>query len=584
MAIYRFDVANKAGTAHFVSGCPAVLGSELREPAAGAVCHKVEGDHYFSRQHLRLDVLPGGRLKLVNLSKRGPITLHDGAVLAPGESRDVALPARVVAGETRIDIDAVESDEPIGATLVPVEGDEEDMAEPDQAPDAAILVKWLDRVVALLRKASASSDEFGREAAKAVVDLIGLDLGLVLARQGEGWEVVARYPEGDEAAGVPGPSRAILDEVLRTGRAFYEIGRVARPSASLRELGAVVAAPWIGPRDGEVAGVVYGARSLATGAGLTAISPIEARLVLVLASAVSAGRARQVWQERFTQFTAPELARHLDQNPKALDIGRRVVTLLASDVRNSSALAGRMGERYFDLSRDLMGRLTLRIAEAGGVVVDYAGDGILAMWNAPEPLEDHADRACRAALAMVAELAELNAIWADELGGPLAVGIGVHTGEALVGNAGSRWKVKYGPVGNVVNTASRVEGATKHLGVPIVISEATRESLQGRLPTRRLCRARLVGLSDPIVLHELYAGTPDEEWEAHRTSYEAALKQFEVGAFPQAGRRLQHHLGQWADDGARPDPPALALLGRVVTCLQASPTSSFAPEWDFGSK
>ena len=83
-------------------------------------------------------------------------------------------------------------------------------------------------------------------------------------------------------------------------------------------------------------------------------------------------------------------------------------------------MAGSLGHRYFDLSRDLMEQLTGRIAENGGMVVDYAGDGILAMWKLPDVLPDHAAKACLAALAMHAEMSGLNRRWAETIGpGPV---------------------------------------------------------------------------------------------------------------------------------------------------------------------
>ena len=142
-----------------------------------------------------------------------------------------------------------------------------------------------------------------------------------------------------------------------------------------------------------------------------------------------------------------------------------------------------------------MQHLTARIMESSGVVVDYIGDGLLAMWNAPLEQPDHAALACRAALAMRDGLPELNRRWEGRLGKPIGLGIGINSGAALVGNTGSHQKFKYGPLGHTVNLASRVEGATKHLGVSLLLTGSTRNSLGSSFATRRLCRARVVGIS-----------------------------------------------------------------------------------------
>src|SRR5262249_3914585 len=148
---------------------------------------------------------------------------------------------------------------------------------------------------------------------------------------------------------------------------------------------------------------------------------------------------------------------------------------------------------------------------------------------APDDLPDHAAQACRAALAILGDMPGLNADWREQCGQPLGVGIGINTGTALVGNTGSRHKFKYGPFGHTVNLASRVEGATKQLRVPVLITGNTHAQLGGQFATRRLCRVRVLGLRDPIDLYELNAESPTEEWLQRRDAYEKALAMFEAG-------------------------------------------------------
>ena len=160
----------------------------------------------------------------------------------------------------------------------------------------------------------------------------------------------------------------------------------------------------------------------------------------------------------------------------------------------------------------MMECLSERIVEHGGVIVDYAGDGIFAMWNAPARQADHAARACRAGLAMLGELPALNARWGHEAAGALALGIGINTGEALVGNTGSTRKFKYGPHGHAVNLASRVQDATKKLGLPLLITASTRERLPATLLMRRIGRVVLPGVREPVVAYELFGEHGSPEW------------------------------------------------------------------------
>ena len=290
---------------------------------------------------------------------------------------------------------------------------------------------------------------------------------------------VACYPqpEDDDARF----SRAILETVTRERRTFYQ-GVQENATASLLGVTAVVASPILNETH-EVIGVLYGVRR---GAGRSpGIRPLEAQLTQVLAAAVAAGLARleseaQAARRRvqFEQFFTPDLAAALDRDPALLDGSEREVTVMFADIRGFSSLSERLSARMTcELIREIMEHLTARIMESAGAVVKYIGDGLLAMWNAPLEQPDHALRACRAALAMWDGLPELNRRWEGRLGRTLGVGIGINSGLALVGNTGSHKKFNYGPLGHTVNLASRVEGATKHLGVSLLITGATEKWL-----------------------------------------------------------------------------------------------------------
>jgi adenylate cyclase len=201
------------------------------------------------------------------------------------------------------------------------------------------------------------------------------------------------------------------------------------------------------------------------------------------------------------------------------------------------------------------------------VVVDYSGDGLMAMWNAPAEQPDHAAKACRAALGMLADLPQLDAEWQARLGGPLRLGLGLNTGPALCGNIGSRYKFKYGALGHAVNLASRVEGATKQLGVPLLITGSTREKLGDAFATRRLCRARVVGIDGAVDLYELEEESAAPERQAWRDGYEQGLALYEAGDWRGACRCLHPLLAQQETL----DVPSLILMGRAVEALRSPP-------------
>jgi adenylate cyclase len=169
---------------------------------------------------------------------------------------------------------------------------------------------------------------------------------------------------------------------------------------------------------------------------------------------------------------------------------------------------------------------------------------------------------------MLAETPELSARWHDRLGGPLHLGIGLNTGPALCGNTGSRQKFKYGPLGHAVNLASRVEGATKQLGIPLLITGSTRAKLGDDFATRRLSRARVVGIAGAVDLYELHAESASPTWQARRDVYEQALALYEAANWPAACQALYPLL---TDPEGQYDVPSLNLLTRAVEAIKSPP-------------
>ena len=162
-------------------------------------------------------------------------------------------------------------------------------------------------------------------------------------------------------------------------------------------------------------------------------------------------------------------------------------------------------------------------------------------------------------------LPRLNVKWQPILQGPFEVGIGVHTGSARVGNIGSEIKFKYGALGNTVNIASRVQGATKHLKVPLLITDRTQAGLEDNFHTRCLGPVRVVNIDEPVTLFELTApGT--KSWAGLKRGYEQALQEFTEGKFLQACSTIGQFLSEHPDDG-----PSSILLARVADCLIKKP-------------
>jgi adenylate cyclase len=560
------------------------------------VPRQVLADQYVSRNHLRVEEICPGTILAENLGARTPIVLDDGSVIDVEAGRRLDLPVCLNLGRTEIRITAgnpslsgiagesqASNRTPIAPGRTPFQV-MDTLTELGDTPDVETLTHWF-QTIASVQQAAADSEEFYHQTARAVIDLVGLDRGLVLLKKEEDWQVAAMHAV-DRYAG-PSFSRGILDEVVRRRRTFYQNLPAASVRESLVNVEAVVAAPVL-DKNQEVIAVVYGSRGLGTSPEGGVIRPLEAQIVQVLAAAVGAGLARQekqaeaeACQIRFAQFFSERLARALENDPHLLEGRLREVTILFSDVRNYSRISEQLGPREtVRLMQDVMELQSAAVGQLDGVVVDYYGDGLLAMWNAPTDQPDHADRACRAALAALEGMPSLAQTWNERLDTPLSLGIGLNTGTALVGNTGSRVKIKYGPMGQTVNLASRVETATKQLGVPIVITGTTRAQLADSFATRRLGRARLAGVAQPVDLYELHSAASSTQWSARRDTFETALEHFESRRWAEACQVLYPLL---LEGGGNYDMPSLHLISRAVECLKTMP-AQFDPVMDLSKK
>jgi adenylate cyclase len=469
-------------------------------------------DIYVSRDQLSVEQIDDGRIQVVNLSQKRDINLHDGSPFHAGSSRALSLPVFLVVGETqiRIDRDAAEGFSKASLQTIAeppprglgVQGAAR-LLELGDSPSPEKLTSWIERVLTL-QQSAADTPAFLKQTASALIEMIGLDVGMVILRKNDEWTVAAGHA-GHERDTMR-YSRTLVNHVAKERRTFFQdLEAFADGALSLQSVDAVVASPIFGIHD-EVAGILYGARKRAV-RGHIGIRPLEAQIVQLLAAGVTSSLARATairTRTQFEQFFSAELVGELERNPNLLEGRSLEVTILVSDLRGFTSLAERLGaHNTCKIICDLMEQLTERIIAEGGVIVDYAGDGILAMWNAPVAQPDHALRACRAARTMQAEMTGLNARWLHLVGDPLHLGIGINTGTAQVGNTGCSRKFKYGPHGHAVNLAARVQDATKKLGVSILITDQVRERIPDSFSCAEVDPVHLAGVTEEVALYEL---------------------------------------------------------------------------------
>ena len=197
-------------------------------------------------------------------------------------------------------------------------------------------------------------------------------------------------------------------------------------------------------------------------------------------------KRRQLNETRshFGRFVSPAVVARLAEHPDAVRLGgeQRTLTLMFCDIRSFTTLSeGLSAVELTSFLNEYLTPMTDAVLQEMGAVDKYMGDAIMAFWNAPLDDPAHAAHAVRAALTMRKTLAELNRRWASrpaESGRAfheVKFGVGLNTGECCVGNLGSTRRFDYSAIGDEVNIASRLEGASKILGVDIVASRLTRD-------------------------------------------------------------------------------------------------------------
>ncbi len=220
---------------------------------------------------------------------------------------------------------------------------------------------------------------------------------------------------------------------------------------------------------------------------------------------------REYIRDTFGRYVSEDVARSLlaDRSQTRLGGEVRDVTVVFSDLRGYSTISEELAPaEVVDLLNRYLGAMNELIDEAGGVVIEFLGDAILAVFGAPNDLEGHAEIGLRCAEAMGHRLIELNQAWEEEgiasrwqkVGlAKLGQRIGIHTGPVIAGNLGSRKRAKYAVIGDTVNVASRLEGLNKELGAgdadgvsQLLFSDAVYEALPAAMQARALKRGEFL--------------------------------------------------------------------------------------------
>jgi adenylate cyclase len=227
-------------------------------------------------------------------------------------------------------------------------------------------------------------------------------------------------------------------------------------------------------------------------------------------------------RRRLSQFFSPDVVREVVRykDEGSLTTSRRVVTVLFSDIRGFTSISEKLEpEQVAEMLREYLSEMTEIVFKHGGTVDKYIGDCVMALYNVPFEDPEHAIKAVRTGLEFQERTIAVSQRWEARLGIAIRNGVGINTGEAVVGTLGSRQRLEYTAIGDAVNLASRLESITKDYRTNIIISEFTYEHVKDHFITKELGDVTVKGKSRPV---KIYAVLPSNIRKHPRAMLEAA--------------------------------------------------------------
>jgi len=277
-------------------------------------------------------------------------------------------------------------------------------------------------------------------------------------------------------------------------------------------------------------------------------------------------------------YFSPRVLEVVLADPGSMQPRRAEVTMLLTDLRNSTPLAERLGPKgMFELLNRVFEAQTNAIMGEEGNLEHFLGDQFLSYWGAPQPQPDGPDRAERAALKLIIAMEQLSASLPENVRELFGYGVGLHSGRVLVGNKGSAQRLDYGLVGDAVNEAARLESLTKYFGVRLLVSRETFAQLRQQGTRRLVDRVIVKGKSTPVELFECENLCVPKNYLELCRRYKAAYDEYFFGHFAAAQSQFEKVMVEFGDGPSR-------VLAMRCADLKTGPPAEWNGIWKMDGK
>ena len=284
-------------------------------------------------------------------------------------------------------------------------------------------------------------------------------------------------------------------------------------------------------------------------------------LMITVYRYVTEEREKKKVRGAFQYYLTASVMEEILKDPSKLKLGgdKKDLTVMFSDIRGFTSISEKLTpQELVHLLNEYLTAMTDIVFKYNGLLDKYIGDAIMAVWGDPVDQPDHALRGCNTALDMMKKLSALQEKWQRE-GWPLVdIGIGVNSGDMVVGNMGSDMRFDYTVMGDNVNLSSRLEGINKEYGTHIVLSEYTYERVKEAMFCRELDSVRVKGKKLPVKIYELICNKTDAApHESYVRFFEEGLAKYKEAKWDEAIALFRKVLELRPDD-----PPSLLYIDR----------------------